>query len=64
MTLEGKEISPPVMPALVARIHIFLCDLKTWMAGASPAMTRGYDADDNIRRAGLDPAIHLLEKSF
>jgi hypothetical protein len=31
----------PVMPALVAGIHVSLAGLqrKTWMAGTSPAMT-------------------------
>jgi len=30
-----------VMPALVAGIHVFLpIDLKAWMAGTSPAMTK------------------------
>jgi hypothetical protein len=28
-----------VIPALVAGIHAFLTDRKTWMAGTSPAMT-------------------------
>jgi hypothetical protein len=30
-----------VMPALVAGIHVFLqrAEIKTWMAGTSPAMT-------------------------
>jgi len=31
-----------VMPAPVAGIHVFLdLDEKTWMAGTSPAMTKG-----------------------
>jgi hypothetical protein len=25
-----------VMPALVAGIHVFLCGVKTWMAGTKP----------------------------
>jgi hypothetical protein len=29
-----------VMPALVAGIHVFLANAKTWMAGTSPAMTK------------------------
>ena len=27
------------MPGLVPGIHVFLCRIKTWMAGTSPAMT-------------------------
>jgi hypothetical protein len=32
-----------VMPGLVPGIHVFLFspELKTWMAGTSPAMTKG-----------------------
>jgi hypothetical protein len=29
------------MPALVAGIHVFLTEFKAWMAGTSPAMTKG-----------------------
>jgi hypothetical protein len=29
-----------VMPGLVPGIHVFLCGLKTWMAGTSSAKTR------------------------
>jgi hypothetical protein len=36
-----KLQNPPVMPALVAGIHVFTASrgIKTWMAGTSPAMT-------------------------
>jgi hypothetical protein len=43
------------MPALVAGIHVF-CDLqiKTWMAGTSPAMTPSY------RPLGASCVAHLI----
>jgi hypothetical protein len=28
-----------VMPALVAGIHVFFCDVKTWVPGTRPGMT-------------------------
>ena len=28
------------MPGLVPGIHVFFSEIKTWMAGTSPAMTR------------------------
>jgi hypothetical protein len=37
---KRKAINLTVMPALVAGIHVFLWrNMKTWMAGSSPAMT-------------------------
>ena len=33
-----------VMPGLVPGIYVFLVQPKTWMAGTSPAMTRGWGA--------------------
>jgi hypothetical protein len=40
MTIDGQCFSP-VMPALVAGIHVFLAAtlVKSWMAGTGPAMT-------------------------
>jgi len=39
--MHAIAISIPVMPALVAGIHVFLstASSKSWMAGTSPAMT-------------------------
>jgi uncharacterized protein len=31
------------MPGLVPGIHVFPCEVKTWMAGTSPAMTKNVD---------------------
>jgi len=38
-----------VMPALVAGIHVFAAsrERKTWMAGTSPAMTKGERRERN-----------------
>ena len=36
----SKTATPSVMPGLVPGIHVFLSwEVKTWMAGTSPAMT-------------------------
>src|SRR6266404_6718510 len=43
------------MPALVAGIHVFLCqpNPKTWMAGTSPAMTKKSSRQLLHHRGGL-----------
>jgi hypothetical protein len=41
--VPGRAAPFFVMPALVAGIHVFLDEPKTWMAGTGPAMTaKGY----------------------
>jgi hypothetical protein len=41
----SESVSPSVMPALVAGIHVFMAvpRAKAWMAGTSPAMTISID---------------------
>ena len=43
VSLRSTQATTPVIPALVAGIHVFMVRVKpkTWMAGTSPAMTVG-----------------------
>src|SRR5690348_17605302 len=52
-------------PALLPGIHAFAASpsRKTWMAGASPAMTEEYSFDDHQRFAELD-GLPVLEQDL
>ena len=56
------------MPGLVPGIHVFfLCEAKTWMAGASPAMTRSaldFISHSSLNIAGVDFVADLSGALF
>jgi hypothetical protein len=49
------------MPGLVPGIHVLPAEMKAWMAGPSPAMTRHFCAD---QAAFLFPPPPLAHRSF